>query len=208
MDNNKENNKEQKVCVFEGREIRSVWDDEEHKRLYSIVDVCGALTDSENPRKYWSKLRQRLASDSGQPETNCLQLDTSCLQLMTNCQQLKLLSEDGKMRLTDVADARQLLEIIEFIPSRRTGPFRKWLSETEGKPDDTEPLISHLVRMNGTHEHVRRVGLDNDPDMKNLIRVPQNSKGDIVIYRTDDEPLEFEVLIADETVWLSQVQMS
>ena len=124
------------VRVFNGREIRVAWNEEEQKEFYSIADVCGALTGSENPRKYWSKLRQRLAAKDGQTETICSQLETKC-------RQLKLLSDDGKRYLTDVADTETILELIKYIKSKETDTFRSWLSGTvEGQADNSATAVA------------------------------------------------------------------
>ena len=86
--------KKQAIKLFEEKKVRTVWDDEQEKWYFSIVDVCGVLTDSPNPRNYWKVLKHRLVKEEN--------------ETVTNCNQLKLLAEDGKMRLTDVADTEQL----------------------------------------------------------------------------------------------------
>ena len=102
------------IKLFESREIRSLWDDKEEKWWFSVTDVVGILTESVDGRKYWNKLKQRLNEEGS--------------QLVTNCHQLKLVAEDGKMRLTDVADTEQLLRIIQSIPSKKAEPFKLWLA--------------------------------------------------------------------------------
>ena len=93
----------QAIQLFEERKVRTVWDDEQEKWYFSIVDVCGVLTDSPNPRNYWKVLKHRLLKEGN--------------QTVTNCNQLKLRAEDGRMRLTDVADTEQLFRLIQSIPS-------------------------------------------------------------------------------------------
>jgi cell filamentation protein len=105
------------VRIFQDREVRSVWDENEQRWLYSIVDIIGVLTESENPRHYWTVMKQRL-KDSGN-------------ETVTVCERLRLLAADGKMRLTDVADTEQILQLIQFIPSKRAGPFKRWISENK-----------------------------------------------------------------------------
>ena len=110
--------KKQALQIFEDRKVRTVWDDKEEKWYFSIVDVCGALTDSKNyqtARKYWNKLKQRLKDEGN--------------ETVTNCHQLKLLAADGKMRLTDVADVEQLFRIIQSIPSPKAEPFKQWMAQ-------------------------------------------------------------------------------
>ena len=81
------------IKLFEEKKVRTVWDDEQEKWYFSIVDVCGVLTDSKDPQAYWRKLKQRL-KDEGD-------------ETVTNCHALKMKAADGKMRLTDVATSRQ-----------------------------------------------------------------------------------------------------
>lgn len=109
--------KKETLKLFEDRKIRTVWDDKEEKWYFSIVDVVGILVESKNyqtARKYWNKLKQRLKDEGFEP--------------VTNCHQLKLRAEDGKMRLTDVADTEQLLRIIQSIPSPKAEPFKQWMA--------------------------------------------------------------------------------
>ena len=101
--------------LFEERKVRTVWDDKEEKWYFSIVDVCGVLTDSPNPRNYWKVLKHRLIKEGN--------------ETVTNCNQLKLQAEDGKKRLTDVADTEQLFRIIQSIPSPKAEPIKQWLAE-------------------------------------------------------------------------------
>ena len=89
--------------LFEDKKIRTVWDDEQEKWYFSIVDVVVVLTDSENPQTYWRVLKNRLKNEGN--------------ETVTNCNALKLRAADGKMRLTDVADTEQLFRIIQSIPS-------------------------------------------------------------------------------------------
>ncbi len=104
------------IKLFESKQIRSAWNDEEEKWYFSIVDVMAALTGSPNPRTYWSVLKTRLKAEGS--------------QLATNCSQLKLQSADGKFYKTDVADTEQLLRLIQSIPSPKAEPFKQWLAKT------------------------------------------------------------------------------
>ena len=101
--------------LFEQRKVRTVWDDKEEKWYFSIVDVCGVLTDSPNTRNYWKVLKHRLIKEGN--------------ETVTNCNQLKLQAEDGKKRLTDVADTEQLFRIIQSIPSPKAEPIKQWLAD-------------------------------------------------------------------------------
>jgi hypothetical protein len=87
------------IKLFQDRNIRTIWDEEQEKWYFSIIDVIAVLTDSDNPRKYWSVLKTRLKSEGS--------------QLATNCSQLKMPGADGKMRETDAADAEQILRLVQ-----------------------------------------------------------------------------------------------
>ena len=103
------------IKFFEAKKVRAIWDDKEEKWYFSIVDVVAVLTDSPNPRKYWSVLKTRLKKEGS--------------ELTTNCSQLKMKSADGKMYLTDVADTQQLLRLIQSIPSPKAEPFKQWMAQ-------------------------------------------------------------------------------
>lgn len=107
--------KETDIKIFEDKKVRTLWDAEEEKWYLSIVDVIAVLTDSPNPRKYWSVLKTRLKAEGS--------------QLTTNCSQLKMQSADGKFYLTDVADTEQLFRLIQSIPSPKAEPFKLWLAK-------------------------------------------------------------------------------
>ena len=110
--------KKQAIQLFQERKVRTVWDDKEEKWYFSIVDVCGVLTDqpdNNHARNYWKVLKHRLKKEGN--------------ETVTNCNQLKLKSEDGKMRLTDVADTEQLFRLIQSIPSRKAEPFKQWMAQ-------------------------------------------------------------------------------
>ncbi len=104
------------VKLFEHREIRSLWSEEEQKWYFSIVDAVEILTDSPNPQVYWRVMKKRLKDEGN--------------ETVTNCNGLKMQAPDGKMRLTDVANAEQLLRIIQSIPSPKAEPFKQWLAKT------------------------------------------------------------------------------
>lgn len=104
------------LAVFEQFNIRRHYDEKDEKWYFSIVDVLYALTESPNPRKYWSVLKSRLKKEGS--------------QLATNCSQLKLQAADGKFYKTDVADVEQLLRLIQSIPSPKAEPFKLWLAKT------------------------------------------------------------------------------
>ena len=105
------------IKLFEGNQIRSVWDNEREEWYFSIVDIVGVLTESENPRRYWSDLKRKMKDEEG------------AVQLYENIVQLKMKATDGKMRSTDVADMQGVFRIIQSIPSPKAEPFKMWLAE-------------------------------------------------------------------------------
>ena len=107
--------KKEALQLFEQKKVRTVWDDQEEKWYFSIVDVCGVLTDSKDVTAYWRKLKQRLKEEGN--------------ETVTNCHGLKLRAADGKMRMTDVADTEQLFRIIQSIPSPKAEPFKQWMAQ-------------------------------------------------------------------------------
>ena len=107
--------KQQALKLFEERGVRTVWDDEQEKWYFSIVDVVAVLTDSSNPQTYWRVLKKRLLAEGN--------------ETVTNCNGLKMQAADGKMRLTDVADTEQLLRLIQSIPSLKAEPFKLWMAK-------------------------------------------------------------------------------
>lgn len=110
--------KKNSIKLFGSDKIRAVWDDEQDKWYFSVVDVVAVFTESKDfqtARKYWNKLKQRLREEGFEP--------------VTNCHQLKMPAADGKMRLTDVADTEQLLRIIQSVPSPKAEPFKMWLAK-------------------------------------------------------------------------------
>ena len=102
--------------LFEGSEIRSIWDSEKEEYYFSVVDVISALTDSVNPRDYWYKLKIRMTEEEKS-------------ELSTKCRQLKMRStKDGKMYATDALDTKGILRLIESVPSPKAEPFKLWLA--------------------------------------------------------------------------------
>ena len=105
----------QALQLFEERRVRTVWDDQQEKWYFSIIDVCEVLTNTDNPRRYWSDLKRKLLAEGS--------------QVYEEIVQLKLRASDGKLRLTDVADPEQLFRIIQSIPSPKAEPFKVWMAQ-------------------------------------------------------------------------------
>lgn len=103
------------IKLFQDRNVRIVWDDEQEKYYFSVVDVIAILTDSPDAATYWRVLKHRLIKEGN--------------QTVTNCNSLKMMAADGKMRKTDVADTEELLRIIQSIPSPKAEPFKLWLAK-------------------------------------------------------------------------------
>ena len=104
------------IKMFEGSQIRSVWDNEREEWYFSVVDVIGSLTESNNPRDYWYRVKKRMSEEERS-------------ELSTFCRQLKLKSTDGKSYKTDVADMQGIFRIIQSVPSPKAEPFKMWLAE-------------------------------------------------------------------------------
>ena len=107
--------KKQAVQLFEEQKVRTIWDDEEEKWYFCVVDVVEVLTDSANPQTYWRVLKNRLKKEGN--------------ETVTNCNALKMRAADGKMRLMDVADTEQLFRLIQSIPSPKAEPFKLWMAQ-------------------------------------------------------------------------------
>lgn len=101
--------------IFESKKVRTIWDDEQEKWYFSIVDVIEVLTNNDRPRKYWSDLKSKLKKEGS--------------ELSEKIGQLKMIATDGKMRITDVADTEQLFRLIQSIPSPKAEPFKLWLAK-------------------------------------------------------------------------------
>ena len=103
------------IQLFDGKQVRYVWDEEREKYFFSVVDVVQVLTDSTTPRRYWSDLKRKLAAEGS--------------EMYEKIVQLKLPSSDGKSYLTDVADTEQVFRLIQSVPSKKAEPFKLWLAE-------------------------------------------------------------------------------
>ena len=133
------------IKLFDDRKVRTIWNEEEEKWYFSVVDVVAVLTDSKDyttARKYWNKLKQRLKAEGN--------------QTVTDCHQLKLKAADGKMRLTDVADMEQLFRLIQSIPSPKAEPFKQWMAQIASTRIDQ--LQDPELSINQAVEDYKRLG--------------------------------------------------
>ena len=103
------------IKLFQNEQIRTKWDSEIEDYYFSVIDVIAVLTESKNPNRYWSDLKIKLKDESGEPYEDIVKL--------------KMPASDGKMRLTDVANSKQLLRIIQSVPSPKAEPFKQWLAQ-------------------------------------------------------------------------------
>ena len=128
--------KDTSIVFFHEKQVRRHWDDKKELWYFSIIDVIGILTESINPRKYWSVLKTRLKKERS--------------EVATNCSRLKLMASDGKMRITDVADTESLLRLIQSIPSPKAEPFKLWLAkvgyERIEETEDPELAIDRAMK--------------------------------------------------------------
>ena len=110
---------ENKIKIFENKQVRTAWNADEEEWYFSVVDVVAVLTDSANPRKYWSVLKTRLKAEGS--------------ELTTNCSQLNLQAADGKYYKTDCLDTKGVLRLVQSIPSPKAEPFKMWLAKVGGE---------------------------------------------------------------------------
>lgn len=130
------------VKMFEGSQIRSVWDNEREEWYFSVVDVIGSLTESNNPRDYWYRVKKRMSEEERS-------------ELSTFCRQLKLKSTDGKSYKTDVADMQGIFRIIQSVPSPKAEPFKMWLAEV-GKERVDEIIDPELTIDRALESYARK----------------------------------------------------
>lgn len=131
---------------FEKKIIRTAWNEQEEEWYFSIVDVVGVLTETERPRKYWSDLKKKLQQEG--------------CEVSEKIGHLKMLSADGKMRLTDVANTEQLLRIIQSVPSKKAEPFKQWLAEV-GR-ERIEEVIDPELTIDRALETYLKKGFSNE----------------------------------------------
>ena len=134
------------IQLFDGKQVRYVWDEEQEKYFFSVVDVIQVLTDSTTPRRYWSDLKRKLEAEGS--------------EVYEKIVQLKLPASDGKLRLTDVADTEQVFRLIQSVPSKKAEPFKLWLAalgqERMNQLQDPELSIEQAIK------DYRRLGYSED----------------------------------------------
>lgn len=138
--------KQNRIQLFEDQPIRTAWDEENEEWYFAIIDVISVLTESKDPAAYWRKLKQRLKAEGN--------------ETVTNCHGLKLLSKDGKRRMTDIASTEQILRLIQSIPSKKAEPFKLWLAQV-GR-ERIEETIDPELSIDRALETYARLGYDAD----------------------------------------------
>ena len=131
--------------LFQGSEIRSIWDGEKEDYYFSVVDVIGALTESKRPRKYWNDLKKKLENEGS--------------ELSEKVGQLKLKSSDGKYYRQDVLDTQGILRLIESVPSPKAEPFKLWLAALGSERIDE--VLDPEIAIHRAVEYYRRRGYDD-----------------------------------------------
>ncbi len=120
------------IKIFDAKKVRTLWNEDEEEWYFSVVDVVAALTDQAThagARNYWKVLKNRIKSEGSETVTKCHGLKFEENEPVTICNQLKMLADDGKMRLTDVANTQQLFRLIQSIPSPKAEPFKQWIAQ-------------------------------------------------------------------------------
>jgi len=165
--------------LFEGKEIRSIWDSEKEDYYFSVVDVIAALTESKEPRKYWSVLKNRLKKEGS--------------QVTTNCSQLKMMAPDGKIRMRDALDTAGIFRLIESVPSPKAEPFKMWLSSL-GK-ERIDEVFDPEIAANRVVNYYRAKGYSDEWIKQRLIGIVDRFKlTDIWKDGCIDKPVEFALL--------------
>ncbi|MCQ2276534.1 MAG: hypothetical protein MJZ87_06300 [Bacteroidales bacterium] len=138
--------KKEQIQLFESKQVRTVWDDEQGKWYFSVVDVCAVLSESKNPQTYWRVLKKRLIDEGN--------------QTVTNCNGFKMRAVDGKMRMTDVADTEQIFRIIQSIPSPKAEPFKQWMAQVASQRIDQ--MLDPELSINQAMADYKRLGYSDN----------------------------------------------
>ncbi len=175
----KENKLQTISNLFEGKEIRSIWNNEKEEYYFSVIDVVSVLTESNDPSHYWRTLKSRMIKEGN--------------ETVTNCDTFKLRAKDGKMRNTDMLDTKNILRLIESIPSPKAEPFKMWLaslgSERIDEVFDPEKAINRAVN------YYRNKGYDDEWIKKRLTGIVDRFKlTDIWKAGGIEKPIEYAML--------------
>ena len=175
----KENKLQTITNLFEGNAIRSIWDAEQEDYYFSVVDVIGALTESKEPRKYWSVLKIRLKKEGS--------------ELTTNCSQLKMLAPDGKIRLRDVMITKDIFRLIESVPSPKAEPFKLWLANLGG--ERINEIFDPELAVNRAISYYRNKGYSDEWIKRRLLGIVDRFKlTDVWKEGGITKPIEYAIL--------------
>ena len=175
------NNKLETISnLFEGKEIRSIWDVEKEEYYFSVVDVISALAEPKNPRDYWYQLKKRLSEEEKS-------------EVSTKCRQLKMKAQDGKMRETDTLDTEGILRLIESVPSPKAEPFKLWLARL-GK-ERIDEVFDPEIAANRVVNYYRSKGYNDEWIKQRLIGIVDRFKlTDIWKDGGIEKPVEYALL--------------
>lgn len=165
--------------LFEGSEIRSIWDSEKEEYYFSVIDVISVLTESDDPAHYWRTLKSRLIKEGN--------------ETVTNCDTFKMEAKDGKMRNTDVLDTKNIFRLIESVPSPKAEPFKMWLANL-GK-ERIDEVFDPEIAANRVVNYYRSKGYTDEWIKQRLIGIVDRFKlTDIWKDGGIDKPVEFALL--------------
>ena len=175
------NNKLETISnLFEGKEIRSIWDAELEEYYFSVVDVINVLAEPKDPSDYWTTLKRRLIKEEGS-------------ELPTNCRKLKLRAQDGKLRATDTLDTKNIFRLIESVPSPKAEPFKVWLANL-GK-ERIDEVFDPEIAANRVVNYYRAKGYTDEWIKQRLIGIVDRFKlTDIWKEGGIEKPIEFALL--------------
>ena len=166
--------------LFEGKEIRSIWDAEKEEYYFSVVDVILVLTDSPNPRDYWYRLKTRMTEEEKS-------------EVSTKCRQLKMKAQDGKMRETDTLDTEGIFRLIESVPSSKAEPFKMWLASL-GK-ERIDEVFDPEIAVKRAVEYYRKHGYSDEWIKARLLGIVDRFKlTDIWKDGGIEKPFEYAIL--------------
>jgi len=166
--------------LFEGKEIRSIWDAEKEEYYFSVVDVILVLTDSPNPRDYWYRLKTRMTEEEKS-------------EVSTKCRQLKMKAQDGKMRETDTLDTEGIFRLIESVPSSKAEPFKMWLASL-GK-ERIDEVFDPEIAVKRAVDYYRKRGYSDEWIKARLLSIVDRFKlTDIWKDGGIEKPFEYAIL--------------
>ena len=167
------------INLFDGKNIRSIWDSEKEEYYYSVVDVISALTDSKIPKRYWSDLKSDLAKEGS--------------QLYEKIVQLKMRAKDGKLRMTDTLDTEGIFRLIESVPSPKAEPFKLWLANL-GK-ERIDEVFDPEIAVNRAVEYYRKRGYSDEWIKARLISIIDRNKLTEIWKKSGaSKPIDFAIL--------------